>query len=497
MDEQAGRNFIRELFVMAQKGSDNSALTTALSYLCEFTLVEDELAGFRALWAVLSEGEPDRLLFGALSTICEYLRDTFGFTRDGASTFSEGTAFLEVLAASRSAIDEFGWQRLVAYAERLGDEGTLDALALLRASRIACEERFVSLADDWRAVTALKLFKQNSVHEALGLVRKVHFDELPLGAQARVSFIEGRCLQYRQEYEAAVESFQRGFNSDSDYGSMCRHQLGFIRFLRDSDYREAASVLSENLANHASTLLCIQCLIELGEYARSQELIESETRWRSKERKGLTYGKVKRVEAQLFSRLFIRERALHSAEEAEECMKERRDLSFANVLETKGSLLGVLYGDIGTAESLLAESIALAEQGERHYPTLSWSLQSRAFLRVLSGVARDVEVDLAAALRFHSNPNQQRRDRLARLMLRHRQGYSDRTALLHDYRQLEEDYRNAGQTWYAGIAGLLIARIEGRLSYALRAASTIFGASVDVEGLQDSFLAAQLLSFPS
>ena len=153
-------------------------------------------------------------------------------------------------------------------------------------------------------------------------------------------------------------------------------------------------------------------------------------------------------------------------------------------------MLGFLLGDIEGALKLVDESIELASR-KPHRATLSWSLQTRAFLTVLSKTNLDVEEQLSSALRTYGNPNQQRRDRLIRLLRGHWSGQANRASLIEEYSQLRHDYQ---QSWYSVLITLLMTALDGSLSAALASIDRIVGAPVDQTGFQQSFFARQLLA---
>jgi hypothetical protein len=95
---------------------------------------------------------------------------------------------------------------------------------------------------------------------------------------------------------------------------------------------------------------------------------------------------------------------------------------------------------------LIGESLELAEKAEHQRPTISWSLQTRAFLRVLRGRAIDVDAELQASSRLHNNPNQQRRARLIRLIARRLDGQDKRSpGTLEDVHASEVGFKRLGR----------------------------------------------------
>jgi tetratricopeptide (TPR) repeat protein len=488
----ARRRFIDKMFALVRHGADSSSLITALSYLCDFC-TRDQHDTFVALWMALSRPTRDTGLSDIVRHICEYMRQTYGFAANAVGDAHQGSVFLQKLRSTPNIGGE-GWRRIVRYAEGLGDHGTPDSVALLDVYPPAFAAFDKELQDEWNSVLALKLFMKHAVDDALQLLHTLDFASLPPQIQSRVSFVEGRCLQFRQRYAEAKASFERAVEIDGEYGSMCRHQLGFILFLRDSNYNAAASILASNPDNHASRLLFIQCLIETGNYDRAAGLLASELAWRTQRRRTLTFGKVKRVEAQLLTRLFRIEAATAACDEAIECsMDSVHFLSYAHVLETKGTILGVFVGDVTTALRLLDQSIELAKRAD-HHPTLSWSLQTRVLLEVVAGGTADIEGKLAAAAQLHTNPNQQRRTRLIGLLAHLRRQHGRSAGLIHQCTLLRAEYENSGQKWYAGLLILIEAKLRGELPRAMDAIPDLFSAKVDKSGLKHSYLIHQLLS---
>ena len=264
---------------------------------------------------------------------------------------------------------------------------------------------------------------------------------------------------------------------------MCRHQIGFIAFFSQCDYRTAAVILAGN-ALAASRLLRAQCLLELADYTGTMELLQSELKSRRRPRRTLSYGKVKRVETQLFTRLFRVEEALAAADEAEECSKySTYYLAHANVLENKALAISTLKGDFDDAIRLLNRSIQLAVRAP-HAPTHSWSLQSLALIQALRGSTELVEPTLEKSESLFTNPNQGRRSRLIRVLVRELEK-DGKDSLIIDYEALREEYKIAGQSWYASLISLLLERLRGG-QVSEEEIRQSFGEEVNVSGLLQS-----------
>lgn len=489
------REFIQELFPLLKKGADGSSLSTALSYLCEFCTSEQHDT-FIALWSALSAVEPDAALSYTVRSVCEYMRANYGFEPSDKVPPPPGDVFLAKLR-NTTAIGNRGWGRIVAFAEALGDQGTPDAIALLTTHPVNFTALDHDLQARWESVLALKQFKKHDIAQALEAIRSLDFLSLPLHVQSMASFVEGRCLQFRKEYEEAAKAFQRGVDVDDEYGSMCRHQLGFILFLRDSDYAAAAEVLRKNSDNHSSRLLLIQCLVETCHYDEAARLLEVENSWRRERRRTLSYGKVKRVEAQMLTRLFRTSEALDAVNEAIECSRGSvHFLSYANILEIKGYILGVLAGDVPAAMNLVDESIELAIKG-KHDPTRSWSLQTRLMIEVLAGEQADVEQRLSEMSGVHSNPNLERRGRLILLLDQHQRKALPVDRLTEAFAALQRDYDAAGQTWYSAWIAFLLLKLEGRTEFTAEEVRSRFGNFIDIDGLKGSYAFRRLFGPPS
>jgi hypothetical protein len=492
-DLPAKQDFISSLFSLVATGAKSAALTTALSYVCEFCTLEQHET-FTALWSVLSAPEPDMLLSDTVQGICEYIRVSYGFDPRNDPE-NRGAKFLERLRRTE-VLSNDGWRRIIHFAENLGDQGTPDALTLLTVHPSTFQTLSAEVRAEWESVQALKLFKKHEIDEALQLIQSLDLESLPSHSKSRVYFTEGRCYQFRQEYSRAGRSFERGAAIADEYGSMCRHQLGFILFLRDSDFPAAAAVLEANRSNHASKLLLAQCLIETASYEEAEDVLSEELGWRGQWRRTLSYGKVKRVEAQLLFRLFQTEKAVSAASEAVECTRSSvHFLSYANVLETQGLILGLLVGDVSASLDLIGKSIDLAERG-KHNPTRSWSLQSGVLVKLLAGREVDVAKELALVSTLQTNPNQERRNRLISLMATHARGTVVPDALIARYKNLQLDYERAGQAWYAGLIQLLIGKLDNRLAMILESIPTLFGKRVDQAGLKESYLIRRINSMP-
>ena len=200
--KQAQYEYLVDITGGVYKHGFTTRFQVALAYVTEYAIsVFPDL--FKAIWDLWSANEPLELLQDLVTSTTEYIRSTYGLTND---TFSQ--TFLVALAAELSPASIVAWTRLLRFAERLGDQGTPDALRLLDSCPEALYFSNLTFRQDLLSLKALMLFRKHDVQGALNTLGGFQTDVIEPALRSRVSFVRGRCLQFLQRYSEAHEEFE-------------------------------------------------------------------------------------------------------------------------------------------------------------------------------------------------------------------------------------------------------------------------------------------------
>jgi tetratricopeptide (TPR) repeat protein len=456
----------------ASGGTQADRLVGPLANVAELSLTRDHIM-LRDILTAGAQAEQSPVSSAFIASFFELVRTQYGFAIPlPPEAFGAPASALDIFKGLRNTFSAGGLRRIMSYVAHLGDDGIDDALALLSFDQTLDGTLWESLGPaglaELKTLRALMRFRINNeqdVRSALAELQQMDGGRLPDVARNRYMFVLGRCHQWFREYDAALNAYEKGSDGDDHYASMCRHQIAFIEFFEHSNYQRAAELLTTNTRsrgdaarNQSSIHLLATCLMELGQYRNAEDLIESQLRQRN--RQGLGRARVLRTLAQLRLRTFERDAAIDTCRAAGELSRNATNrLVYAESLEAEASVLALHDGDLPQALSLMNDVMSIARE-RNHRPSLSWFLQTEAMVHALKGDADAMATALGSAASFGLNPNQERRTQLVRALCAH--AVLGRSSPREDLEQLESEYRQAGQVWYAGIVALLRDSQAGR-----------------------------------
>jgi tetratricopeptide (TPR) repeat protein len=491
--------YFSELQKFSSETSIDAHLLGALLFIGEWALTKDN-SYFDLMIYLINSTDWENFNDSFTHSYFDFIRTSSLFSEvlliEGNETLP---SFCDNLVRKRENFTEVGFNRILNFVEFLEKSyQTNDAFALLNLGQGFWDNTSVEAQNRLILSQAWNCFASHKIDETLEFAARVNFDYLTEELKAKYAFIVGRCYQFRQQYNEAITSFEKGAAIEAYFGYRCSHQIAFIEVIANSNYVKAAQLLEDLISKMSlsfsideqggSRSLHAQCLKEIGKYTLAHNNLNRIVEIRSTRRNRHSYGRALRALGEVYLRQFNTPKAIEALNESIEQLEGvSYFLSKSYTLDIRALTYALLTGNFPAAYQDI-ETCLKAYYETKHTPGLAWSLQTKAFIEALDNKRIDAEKSLRLARDYEISPNQKLRETFIQFLARFVEADGKVANLINEMVQLRQTYLQNNYGWYPGLLALMLAAIENKTPQTSVGALDLFGEDIDADQMTRSYL---------